>query len=70
MALIAAITQPHRIRALALYEPTLFALELILAKARALDLVFVQTTKEVHHEQRKNLQRQLLLRCGSVHRDR
>src|SRR5678816_4240700 len=26
VALIAAVTQPHRVRALALYEPTLFAL--------------------------------------------
>ena len=34
-----------------------FAPELILAKACAPDLVFVQTTKEVHHEQRKSLQR-------------
>jgi hypothetical protein len=25
IALIAAVTQPHRVRALALYEPTLFA---------------------------------------------
>ena len=44
--------------------------ELILAKACAPDLVVVQTTKEVHHEQRKIVQRQLLLRRGSVHGQR
>jgi hypothetical protein len=34
-----------------------FAPELILAKACAPDFVVVQTTKEMHHEQRKSLRR-------------
>ena len=47
----------HKLRCWASKNLRDFAPELILAKACAPDLVFVQTTKEVHHEQRKSLQR-------------
>jgi hypothetical protein len=51
-------------------NPGNFTPVLILVKARTPDLVVVQSTKEVHHEQRKLIQRQLLLRRSSTHGQR